>query len=478
MAARTADQILSDWESATALSDSTADTQKGPLFSWVGQPISQVLAPTETNVDQLSQIYSVNFAQAAAVDSTSTQPLNLAQAFLDNWGETAGLGQPSTTYVYFMSFSRPGPTTIISISQGTIVSNQDQSLQYVTTQSAQINGAFADTYFNASRRTYEIAVPVQAVQNGPTYDLSAGLINTLVSQVPGIDAVESRQDATGGVAAEGVTEQISRVQQKMLGLAVNTPNGAYTRVTDYNPTAITDVKVILSTDRQLFRRITYLPGFDYYIVGTLNASINETYTSAIGGETMILIQHVPAVSINSVTINDVAITSYSLQPDTSIATGYSAIAQDYLVLSAPLIAGDVVVLNVTYNSLPAGIQTNVFGITTLRNTDELARLFRQVPLNISVTGKALSGYDATAVQSSTLSQIQAFIQNNGKWTSQLLPNTLLQTLQVSVPGLSNPSITVFQRSTGATATVQPVVIQENELAAYSSSNTIVTITST
>lgn len=466
--ARTPDEILKDYQTAVAISDPSADAKKGPLFSLVGTPVSQILPVTEQAVDTLSQIYSAQFAQIA----TTPQ----AQAFLTNWGEAAGLGSPSTTSVFFMSFSRPNSSTIIPIPVGSIVSNTDQTLQFITTASSQINGAFADTYFNPSRRTYEVSLPVIAVQNGPTYDLPAGLINTKVSQLPGIDAIESRADATGGVAAETIPAQVTRVQNKLVGLAINTPGGAFTRIRDFNPTVITDVRVVLSTDRALFRRQTFEPGSDYYLVGRLNQQINQTYTSLVGGETEILLTNVPAVSIDTVLLNNVAITSFFLQSDTSLETGGSPLAQDKLILGAPLIAGDVVLITSTYNAILSQVQTNVFGVTQLRKTNELARQFRFIPLNISVTGKSLPTYTPSQIQSSIASLLQSIIEP-GVWQEEIDPANVLAQLKTSVTGLSSPQITQFQRSTGATSTIEPTVFSQNELAQYDPSRTTITIRS-
>lgn len=467
--ARTPDQILASYQDAVAVSDPSADGAKGPLFSLVGTPLSEVLPPTEQGVDTLSQIYSAEFAQSATSDQ--------AQAFLTNWGEAAGLGHPSATTVYFMAFGRPNSSTVIPIPVGSIISNQDQTLQYITTAASQINGQFADTYFNPTRRTYEVGLPVIAVENGPAYDLKAGLINTKVSQLPGIDAVESRTDATGGVAAETVPAQITRVQNKLTGLAVNTPGGAYTRVRDYNPTIITDVQVILSTNRALFRRQTFEPGSDYYLVGSLNQQVNQTYTSAVGGENQIALKNVPAISIDTVLLNNVPITSFFLQSDSTFATGGSTIAQDYLVLGSNLIAGDVVLITMTYNAILSQVQTNVFGVSQLRKTNEIARQFRMVPLNITVTGKALPGYTPSQLQTSISTLLQSIVEP-GIWQEEIDPATVLSQLKTGIQGLSSPQITLFQRSTGATGLIEPCIFEQNELAEYDPNDVTITISST
>lgn len=469
MAARSEEEILEDFKEAVSISDPSADASKGPLYDFTGRPLAKILVPTEQAVDRLGRIYSAEFAMIGTEEE--------AEAFRNNWAEAPGLGTPSRVRVVFMRFSRPSVSETIQIPVGSIVSNQDQSLQYITIESGEINGAFADTYYNPQRRTFEITLSCIAVQNGPEYDLPAGRINTKVSQLPGIDAVESRQDATGGVAAETVQSQILRIREKLQGLAVNTPNGAYTRVRAYNPTLITDVRPVLSTNRALFRRFVTEPGTDYYIIGEQNETVNETYTSIVGGETEISLQHVPVASIDQVLLNNVPITSYYLESDTSLETGGSVLAQDKLILGSPLIAGDVLLVQVTYNSLLRQIQENIFGVTSLRKTNEIARAFRKVPLNIEVTGKALPSYSPSQVQASVQSQLQALI-DTGVWQEQFLPEQVLQYLKINVPGLSSPQLLRFQRSTLATSQIEAVRLEENELAVYDEARTTVTIRST
>ena len=469
MAARSADQILADWQAATLVSDDTADVQKGPLYSLVGYPLAQVLAPTEAEADQLAQIYSIQFAENA----TAAQ----AQAFLTNWSEAPGTGSPSKTRVFFMRFSAPLSTDVITIPQGTIVSNSDQTLQYVTVESGTMNGAYATTYFNPTRRTYEIPLNVAAVQNGPQYDLPAGRINTFVTQVQGIDALENREAATGGVAAETTYQQINRVQQKLQGLAINTAAGEKTRIQTYNPSLVQDVNIVLSNNRILFQRPTFEPGNDYYILGSDYVTAVQTYTSVVGGETQIPLQYVPALSIGQVLLNNVAITGWYLQKDTSLAYGGSAVSQDKLILATALMANDVLQITTTYNQLIQGVQTDVFGQTTLWKTNELARQFFPVYPQIVMSGKALPSYDPTQVQNDCYAQLQAILAP-GYWQQEYLPDIVLQEMKTNVQGLTNPSFTVFQRLTGATSTIQAIVVAQNEIVTYNPTYITVTIRGT
>jgi hypothetical protein len=466
--ARTADQILADWATATANIDSTVDTKKGPLYDFVGSPLSQVLSTTEANVDALSQLYSADFA-STATDIES-------QVFLTNWSEAAGTGNLSTTIVYFMKFSAPSANQVINIPVGTIVGNSNQTLQYVTTQSAQINGLYAANYYNPNRRTYEVAVPVQAVGPGPQYDLPAQNINVPISQITGIDAVENRVAASGGVAAETPQQQVTRVQQKLEGLAINTGAGAETRIKSYNPSLIQAVNVVLSSDRQLFQRVTYLPGNDYYILGSLPYTTNLSYTSNLGGETNISLSPlVPVLSINSVQLNNVTITNWSLQSDQTQATGSSAVAQDLLVLGSPLISGDVLIINLTYDSLIQGVQQNVLSSTGLWQTSELARKFFNVGMVMTMTAKALPSYDPVEVQNSCLAALQTIIQP-GYWQQEIDPNNVITELQNTVPGLSGtPIFQAFHRATLSTGTIEAAIFNKTEIAYYDPNLVSVTI---
>jgi Baseplate J-like protein len=469
MAARTADQILAAYTMAVTQVNPGADGSKGPLYDLVGQPMAQVLATTEADVQTLTQIYSVQFAQVA----TPAQ----AQAFLTNWGVTAGPGNNATVLEYFMKFSAPTINQNIPVPVGSVVANSDQSLQFITVESGVIQGNLAASYFNATRGTYEIALNCVAVAPGTQYNLPSGLVNSIVSSIPGIDAVENRTDIDNGLGAETIPQQITRTQNSFMGTNLNSYTGNANRVQAYNPTLITAVNVVPSSNRLLFKRIAYQPAADYYVIGISSLTVNQTYTSISGGEVLIPLEYVPALSINSVTLNGTTINNFVLVSDTSLATGGSAIADDQMLLASPLLPGDVLIINTSYNSLLSGIQTNVFGQTELFNTNELARSFFKVPVVISMTGQALPSQDPNVVTANVLAELQTLIEP-GIWQSEILPDQVLTQLQVNVPGLSNPVLQQFHRLTYATSSIETAVFALNELAEYDTNYISVTISGT
>jgi hypothetical protein len=457
MAARTPDQILASYQASVAVVNPSADTAKGPLYDLVGQPLAQVLSTTESSVDNLTQIYSVQFAEVA----TTSQ----AQAFLTNWGVAPGAGNPAAVPIYFMKFSRPNVNDVIPVAVGTIISNSDQSLQYITIESGTIVGTLADSYFNPQRRTYEIVLNCIAVAPGTQYNLPASRINTIVSQLPGIDAIENRVDAVDGEAAESPQQQVTRTQEKFVGTNLNSPEGNISRIKAFNPTLIQAVNVVPSSNRLLFKRVVFKPATDYYILGQKSLTLNETYRSILGGETLIPLQHVPVLSINTVTLNGTPISNFTLVSDTTLASGGSPLAADKMLLASPLLANDVLIINLSYNSLLSDILANVFGDTELFNTDELPRAFFKVPVVISMTGQALPSQDPNVVKSDVLSELQALIEP-GTWQEEILPDEIITQLQTNVSGLSNPILQQFHRLTLSTSSIETAIFQESEIAQF------------
>jgi hypothetical protein len=459
MTARTSDEILVSFQESVSKSDETADTKKGPLYDLVGKPLADTLAPTETKVDELEQIYSAQFSSTA----TDTQ----AAAFVQNWGETPGLGNPSQVRVYFMKFSRPSVTASIPVPVGAIVGSIDQNYQYVTVESGQIVGNIADTYYNPTRKAFEISLLCKAVANGSEYDLPPGRINTVISQVDGIDAVENREQATGGEQAETPQDQVLRAQKKFEGTAINTPGGAASRIQAYSPSVIKDVRTVVSTNRNLFRRITFIPGADHYLLASSIKTISETYVSQTGGETLLPLSNVPAISVNSATLNGVSLTGCLLVKDTSLVSGFSSGAKDQLLLPSPLLAGDVVVYNISYNSIIQDVQRDVLTQTQLFQTSELAREFFPIPVRIEMTGKTLSSFDPVEVSLQIQTELQKLIEP-GLWQEMFFPDIVLQTIKSKVSGISSLTTTMFQRVTGALSDIETVVMKDNELAKYDS----------
>jgi hypothetical protein len=458
MAARTEQQILDSFKESARQSDATVDVDKGPLYDLIGRPLSKTIEPLEVEVDRLNKIYSVEFALSATEEE--------GQAFLDNWGESAGLGTPSTVRIFFMTFNRPRTDQVITIAQGSLVGNFDQSLQYITLQQAEIRGDQADLFYNPSRRSYEIDVLCQAVAIGAQYALPAGRIISQVTRVEGIDAVENREAASQGEAAETLEQQILRVQEKFFGLAINTGNGSFTRIKRLAPTTILDVKTILSSDRELFKRIAYGPAKDYYVLSNQVATVPETYT-AVGGETEIPIQTVPALSVSSVSVNSVAIANFTVRLDRSDETGGSARAQDKLVLAFPLLANDVVRYSVTYDSTVRFVQDSLDEVY-LFNTDELTRRFKRIPIRIELTGRCLATYDPVQIETQVRSVIEAELTQN-VWVENFFPNDILDSIKKQVLGITNIKLERFQRSTGFTSPVEVVSMKKTEIATYDSS---------
>jgi len=465
MAARTEEEILQSYQDNAKLADETVDVEKGPLYSLIAVPLAATLQPTEAEAERLSQIYSIDFAKTASVEDS--------KAFLTNWSESAGGGSPSTVRVFFLKFSRPLTDEVITIPVGATVGNSDQSLQYVTVESASIIGSQADVYFNAGRRAYETSLLVQAVANGTQYDLPRGRINAKITQLDGIDQIENREDATGGIEAETTEQQITRVQDKFTGLAINTAAGNFTRVKRYDSARVLDVKPVLSTDRQLFRRIVRGPGTDYYILGTNLKTVNTTYT-ATGGETLIPAGKSAVQTVNTVKINNVPISNVSLIPDTSAEFGYSAQAFDQVLLPTVLLAGDVVVTNLTYNALLESIQLDIFGEIRMFETSELARSFREVGAVIELVGKSLPTHDPSTVARDCRSALQTILEP-GVWQQEFTPTEVLDRMKATVSGLTGSAFTRFQRSTLALDTIETLVVQDNEIIAYNDALVIVTI---
>lgn len=464
--ARTEEEILQSYQQSVELTDPTVDTTKGPLYDLVGRPLAQIVSPTEDDIETLEKIYSSEFAKTADEEQ--------ALAFITNWGESAGEGTPSLVRAHFMKFSRPRSDEIVPIPVGSIIANLGSTLQYVTVEAGNIIGSDADSYFNPVRRAYEVSVLAQAVANGPEYDVPAGIIRQVLSSVPGIDAVENRERAAGGTVAETLEQQITRVQTKLLGLAVNSANGTLTRIQSFSPTLIQDVKTVLPTDRILFRRLVKGPAADHYVLGSGMRTVTEIYISQLGGETLVPLRNVPVESISSVTLNNVAISNYSLVQDTSDETGGSTRAQDFLQLSVPLMAGDTVAIVLTFEGLLQDIQQNILSDAKLFNTDEMARKFKGVPINIEARGKALPTYEPEAVQQSVLDQLNILL-TPGKWQQEFQPSFVEQEIRRLVTGLTGFTLTRFQRSTLAVSTIETVRLTDNEIAQYNTDFINITI---
>ena len=117
----------------------------------------------------------------------------------------------------------------VTVPVGTVVSTIGSTsapqVTFATTTPITFTPALAPNYFNPSTGLYEQTTSIIAQSVGASGNVAAGTITRLVSGVTGISSIINNKATTGGTDVESNTAFASRIQIKLSGNNVGTPNG-------------------------------------------------------------------------------------------------------------------------------------------------------------------------------------------------------------------------------------------------------------
>ena len=232
--ARSVEQIQQSMQQSVEGADPTIESRSGPVYNIMLQPVANEVARIEAEQDRINALYSLQFQEVATVDETN--------ALATNFGIQRAPGTKASVVVFFFRFTRPSEPAVVR--RGSLVSNLDGTLQYIVQEDAVIDPSNAESFFNAARRTYEVAVNVEAVSPGEQYNIPSFRIQTLVTANSDFDGVESRSSATGGSEQETQSAEVARIRQRFAGLNTGSIDGVKFVAADSFPEYVNDVAVI------------------------------------------------------------------------------------------------------------------------------------------------------------------------------------------------------------------------------------------
>lgn len=451
--ARDAATITADLQDAYFEIDPTADTEKGPIRDLFIRPQSVVMADIEARQDRTDRLASADFTAVA----TTTELERMAASV----GAGASQGKASEGYVYFGSRSRPRANQTITIPQGTRVGSTTLDYVYQTTQAVVIDGRYPDNYYNPTKRTYEVLTPIQAVAVGVAYNVPAYRVTRVLSTITGVDFVENRSKIDKGVDPGGTSALIAQGQAKLIGQDMGTVGGISAAVMAAFDSALS-VKVITSADYLLFRRATTKPGIDIYYSGEVLVSAVYEYT-ALGGEITLQPDNLPIQSVESATVNGLAV-AYELVIDDDPATLGSSNDTSHVEFASPLSGGSLVSIKYTWDSLTGDIAEDYAGVDTgLFETDILVRRAVRVNPTIEISAEADSGFNLFSLQTNVLAQIHTWFEDS-VFGQTYSPAEFLANLVSEVIGLrTTPTMSVFHLSERGVLDVETIALQDNEI---------------
>lgn len=451
--ARSADEVAEDLALSIEQTDSSWDTDQGPIPDLFIRPIAGQINLAETAAEELRLLFSLQFPDVATEDEIRDA--------LKNYGSEPGIGEKASNIQYFMRFTRP--TSDITVPVGTLVSNNSGDLIYKTLNVVTMVAESADLLFNADRGTYEVSTRVEAVGFGEEYNLPAFRIDSLLTDIVGIEATENRSKSQGGSAEESTDSQSERLKTAMLGINLNSPGGVKKRIQDAFPERVSDVNTVKASDKE-FVRIIDKPSFDIYSIGTEPETYRENF-EAFAGQTDIITEKKPVLDVISVTVNGSGV-DFEFIPDTSKETQKSLDSVDAIKVS-PLLATDQVEVEYNYNKLLEDINSVALdeGQDFLFEVDYLLRSPLSIPPVLEAEIKTLPSYDFETVQNSILEKLEGIFSFK-TFQEIKTPGQVKEEIEGSVSGIRDFKWTIFRRSTGSLTDIEPIIYAANEVSEY------------
>lgn len=444
--ARTLSQIEASLASSIEEQDSSIDTQKGPVFDFFIRPQAAQFRATELLYDDLSRRYSLDYV----VNKNPT----VLQLYGANHGVRRSPGRAARGNVVFFTSAAIGSTETLVIPAGTVVSTADPTVAYRTTRDAYILGASLSSFYNASARRYEVRVPVEALGSGTIFEVPPNRVTRILSSIRGIDGVINRERIANSLEAEAPATFGRRIRSKFNGLALGSGDGLNQLIRNFDPSSITDVAMVYSSDYTYFRRRVSRSAWDVYLIGSATDTASVTYVGD-GVRRDFPIPNVPATAVSSVTVDTFSV-GFSFVQDSTDQFRRSTRAADKVVLDSIPGLNSTIKITYSYNKLITDTQTyaNKIGIQLYRS-DILVREAIPVPIKATVLVQVLSSFDETEAAAAAFDSVSNFI-NTEKFVTTLSANDLRSQLSSDVAGIANIDVLEFTRNLTGTIPVETI----------------------
>jgi uncharacterized phage protein gp47/JayE len=459
--ARSVEEIQLSIQQSVEAADPTIESRSGPVFNIMLQPVSNEVAKIEAEIERVGALYSLQFQEVATEAETA--------ALATNFGIQRAPGAKATSVVFFFRFTRP--VEAAQVRRGTLVGNLDGTLNYIVQEDVVIDPANADSFFNAARRTFEVAVNVEAVSPGQNFNIPAFRINSLITPNVDFDGVENRAPAEGGSEEETQDSEVERIRERFAGLNTGSVDGIRFTASNSFPEVIQDVAVIQPAS-DLFRRVILTPGLDVYIAGANVETVRQNFV-AIGGETEIPIASPPSVPSSLVLqINGVINVDATIVKDTS-AVANTVQANEIVSLASPLVPGDVVTFTYSFNRLILDVQ-DIYkpatgGDSLLFGTDILVYEAVEVPITVVMSIRIASSFDIPRTTDQVTNTVLALVQQN-TFGVTLYPETIRETILNTVQGVTSLNIEQFRRTDTSLRDVEIIELEANEISTLDDEN--------
>jgi hypothetical protein len=458
--ARTIADVETSLQASIARQNPAIDTETGPIPDVFIIPQAVEFASTEQVVEDLGRRYSADYV--------ATLSRNDVRLFGANHGFRFEQGKAPTGFATYYRYARPLAGQVFTVTAGSVVSSDDGSLNYAVTQMQQMRGDSADVYYNATRRRYELTVPIQALGIGPEYAVPAGRIRNMGNQILGFDGVTQLTRITGGAPAQSIPSFMNLVRSRLEGSALGGLAGLESLVREFARGEVDDVSLVFSTDVHNFRRRSRRAAVDVWIIGLRETEQTDTFTADAFNASSFRLTQQPVMAVTNVAVNGTNV-PFTFVEDTDDTRRGSIHAESAIHLVNPALVGAVVTVKYSYNALITSIQSYLDGRSTSNQTDSPSfrrrpRLYDldirvragvAIPVRVVAELTILSSYDEATAASAAVNSVLSEV-NTGLFEAQLIPDTVRSAIASRAVGVSSVRIQTFQRTDRAFLQVEAV----------------------
>lgn len=456
------DEILQAMIDTIEAKDDSTDVRKGPFYDMVLKPVADEIAPAYDEVTSVENMMSsLATGSASSMSSTYLSALGTCMRV----SKQAGRKAVCKIYLYFTTL----PSQEVTVPAGTSVATSDG--KYIFTTDNAISGITATTavnYYRPSTGRYEIPATVTATSEGSVYNVPANRLVYLPSVIDGIDGVYNPVKASGGQDAEDSEAYLADIRAKFIGADTSSTAGITSKITSKYGTTI--AVNYINSDSPLFARQVQGTGLDIY-VNTPNATYAEDLF-VTGSSTTFTLTKPPVLSVEQVTVNGTATSTWEFVKDTTLSVKSSPSANDCVVVSNVTL-GDIVRVTYTYDATTRWIVDNVLSEYTddYFGIDGLARLAEDTTIWISCT--ATAGSSTSGLIDSLRQYLIDYVTNNTYGT--LDPVELASNVLSDFTNLRKFTFQVFGTSETQSTRIRALVSSGVEAFVTSTANIVVTV---
>lgn len=454
---RSLDTIMESIRTSAEDVNAAADILKGPLAVVVWS-LANELARTEEFVGYLLDLYQ--FDNAERIEPADLY--NLAA----NYGVDPDAGRSTRIQVYFYRWSRPEAGKVYPVDVGTTCGSQDGRFIYSSINYGQMDGNYADTYYNPDQRRYEIPVLVEAVNSGADYDLPPYTVVRILSALEDFDGCVNYDDPKRkGADRIDPIQLIRNLQNELQGVGSDIGGHVIAQLQAIDPTGYDDIAFVPSSDFQRFKRNKSLQGrlgYDVYVISDATEDYIQNGT-ARGGELKIPLDHSPVLAVSYVTVDGEPVV-FTFEPETNPAVMGSPLGTYSVSLPDALLPLQSYQISYSYYDFVYQGYQSLQGRVTPFRTDTLVRLAN--PVEIYISGQA--SISSTGTRDAVIADLRTFTERyirdpdtpgstTRRFITILEPTSYVLAAISNVEGLTNLKLSGFVRLDSARLPVETIV---------------------